>query len=88
MWLTITALKMKFAIKDFSYKCDLNPQKTADFFKYTEEFPNEKLHFFVAIEVKRFADLNSGKSHLVSFDCLSCSLHRLISEKFEFDSGC
>ena len=44
MWLSITALKMKFSIKDFFNKC--HPQKTAHFFKYTEEFPNEKLHFF------------------------------------------
>ena len=45
MWLSITALKMKFAIKDFFNKCHPNPQKTADFIKCTEEFPNEKLYF-------------------------------------------
>ena len=45
MLLSITALKMKFAIKDFFNKCHPNPQKTADFFKCTEEFPNEKLYF-------------------------------------------
>ena len=46
---TNTAQKMKFSIKDFFSKCDL---ETADLATFTEEIYNEKLHFLCSVHFK------------------------------------
>ena len=40
---------MKFSIKDFFSKCDL---ETADLATFTEEIYNEKLHFLCSVHFK------------------------------------
>ena len=44
-----TTQKMKCSTKDFSSKCDTNPQETAGLVTITEEILNGKLHFLCSI---------------------------------------
>ena len=44
-----TAQKMKFFITDLFSKCDQIRTKLADLMKFTEEIPNENLHFLCAV---------------------------------------
>ena len=40
---------MTFSVKDFFSKCVPNPQFPADGVTFTEEIPNEKLHFLCSV---------------------------------------
>ena len=46
----VTALKMKFSVKDFFSKCD-QIFLTVDLVKFTEKILNRKLHFLCSVSI-------------------------------------